>query len=120
MIHFISTLSISHVTALELLNICIQKSNDLKVPFSICIVDSSGNEIISLRMDNASLATLNNAKENAKEIVFFKHEETVTDTCKGLPLLYHNELIGAVSISGNNSAAELACLEFIKNEFQKL
>jgi uncharacterized protein GlcG (DUF336 family) len=134
MIHLYNTTTLSFQSSLEILNLCQQKAKELGIEISVCIVDNSGNEILFCRMDKAPLLSLSISKKKAFSAVSYSLEtgqkwwdfiksdpillnsipqmENFTILGGGKPILYNNELIGAIGVSGGHYTQDEACIDF--------
>lgn len=98
-------------------------------PVSVVVVDRSGNTVVALRADNASVHTMENARRKAYTAMTFKMttEDFIKDMAKrpvrreqttlpnviaiggGVPIKVGNETIGAVGVSGSSSEGDEKC-----------
>jgi uncharacterized protein GlcG (DUF336 family) len=110
-------------------------------PVSVVVVDRSGNTVVALRADNASVHTMENARRKAYTAMTFKMttEDFIKDMAKrpvrreqttlpnviaiggGVPIKVGNDVIGGVGLSGSPGVDEPcvnAGLDKVKSELQ--
>nr|WP_295863392.1 heme-binding protein [uncultured Chitinophaga sp.] len=105
----------------RVLQIAVRKAESLQVLVSVCIADASGLSLAFLRMDGASVVSVDLAPKKAYTAAMFKmatkdlgaFRQPVTSFPMetilggkivtfggGIPLLYNDHLIGAIGVSG--------------------
>ncbi|QJB32134.1 heme-binding protein [Chitinophaga oryzae] len=108
----------------RVLQIAVRKAASIQVPISVCIADASGLSLAFLRMDGASLVSVDLAQKKAYTAAMFKMAtkdlgafrqpaasfpmETIlggkiVTFGGGIPLLYNDHLIGAIGVSGSRA-----------------
>ncbi|NOH15603.1 cob(I)yrinic acid a,c-diamide adenosyltransferase [Clostridium cochlearium] len=118
----------------------LKKSEEIKVPMVICIVDESGNPIMFQRMDGALLASINISIGKAYSAVAFRMS---TDKLKelalpqgelyginnmkkiitfggGEPLIVNGRIIGGIGVSGGTVEEDMMVAQFGKRTFEEV
>lgn len=99
-------------------------AKDRKLNLSIAVVDKSGNLLAFVRMDNASLVTIDVAIGKAKTAAYLKAPSKVFEDFinkgqpsmtttpgilplqGGVPVMYNGEVVGAVGVSGSDGETD--------------
>ena len=139
---FITTVSINNQIAKKLLEAGEQKLTEMAVPSNIAIVDAQGFLLAFSRMDEAPLPSIEHAINKGFTSALFK---TATHTLAqdaepggslyglnitlnqrvivfagGQPLFHHQQLVGAVGVSGGTAEQDLQAAKFIAETFDAI
>lgn len=107
---------------------CLEKSYEIKIPMVICVMDAGGNIVILERMDDSLLASLKIAQAKAYTAVSFKaptselHQlslpngelyginsmDNVITFGGGFPLKINEKVIGSVGVSGGTVEQDMS------------
>lgn len=128
--------------ALKMSLLAIQKSNELKVPVSICVMDKYGNKILFFKMDGAIPISEELSVKKAYTSVMLKVpsskvKKMMEDSLYnldiamagkivvfggGLPIFNNGECLGAIGISGGSVQEDekiaLSAIEVIQKQTQ--
>lgn len=118
--------------AVKLAELAIKKAEEIGISISVSVLDSSANEVLFMKMDNAPLISIETAKKKSKMAVgfgiptgyswynFIKDDPILMEGAKdlpgfillggGSPIIYDGAIIGSIGVSGGHYKEDELCV----------
>ena len=138
----LSIYRISLEEANKIIEEAIKKSKEIGVPMCIAVADESGNLVAFSRMDNAKITSIDIAINKAFTAAAAKRSTrdyneiavpgkstfgiNTTNNCRftiipgGLPIIFENQVIGGIGVSGGTAEQDEVVASFALERFNKL
>ncbi|MDT6942542.1 heme-binding protein [Brucella pseudogrignonensis] len=121
---YINIVVLSHSGAFKALSAAVAKAEEINVPQCICIVDPSGETIVSFRMDGAKYLSMQTARSKARTAASIRNRTGgmpadfavsagiatnggIINLPGGLPIKFDGKLAGAIGIGSGTGEQDI-------------